>query len=106
MDIRKLISKFVANLFENNYAEADKDLKQIVEAKVKERIKKASSNAKKKAKGQKPDFLDVDDDGDTDESMKDASKSSKGKKEKLSKEENKKRFLEMIKKKKSKKGNK
>lgn len=101
--IKSLISKFVANLFENNYAEADKDLKQIVEAKVRKRIEKASSNAKKKAKGQKPDFLDLDDDGDTDESMKDAAKPSN----KKSKAEKKKEFLKRIKNKKNpKKGNK
>lgn len=106
MDIRQLISKFVANIFENNFSEADKDLKQIVEAKTRKKITLTLEAVKKKAKGKKPDFLDLDDDGDTDEPIKDAAKSSKGKKGKLSKEENKKRFLEMIKKKKSKKGNK
>lgn len=107
--VTSLISKFITNIFENNFSEADKTLQTIVEEKTKGRIKKAAKAANDKANGKKPDFLDLDDDNDTDESMEDAAKSSKdkkGKKGKLSKEENRKRFLEMIKKKKSKKGNK
>lgn len=103
MEIRKLISNFVANIFENNFAEADKNLKQIVEAKVTGKIRKTSKMVEEKAKGKKPDFLDVDDDGDKDEPMEDAAKSSKGKGGKLSKEENKERFLKMIASKKGKK---
>jgi hypothetical protein len=102
--VTSLISKFITNIFENNFSEADKTLQTIVEEKTKNRVRKAAKAAKNKAKKGKPDFLDVDDDGDTDEPMKTA---SKGKKGKLSKAENKKRFLEMIKNKKnSKKGNK
>jgi hypothetical protein len=44
MDIRNLISKFITNLFEKNYAEANKGLQTIVEAKVKEKIKKTAKN--------------------------------------------------------------
>lgn len=50
MEIRKLISKFITNVFESNYSQADKELKNIVEAKIKEKIKGASAKAKKKAK--------------------------------------------------------
>ena len=42
MEIRKLISKFLTNLFEKNYSVANKDLQTIVEAKVKEKIKKTA----------------------------------------------------------------
>ena len=42
MEIRKLISKFLTNLFEKNYSNANKDLQNIVEAKVKEKIKKTA----------------------------------------------------------------
>ena len=44
MEIRKLISKFLTNLFEKNYSEANKGLQTIVEAKVKEKIKKTAKN--------------------------------------------------------------
>jgi hypothetical protein len=106
MEIRKLISKFLTNIFEKNYSEADKDIKAIVEAKVTEKIKKTSKKVKKDSKGGKPDFLDIDGDGDKSESMKNASKSAKGKKgkAKLSKAENKERFFS--KKKNPKKGSK
>lgn len=114
--VTSLISKFITNIFENNFSEADKTLQIIVEEKTKARVRKAAKAAKDKASGKKPDFLDVDGDNDTDESMEKASKDAKGAKGakgaksktgKLSKAENKKRFLEMIKNKKnSKKGNK
>jgi hypothetical protein len=46
MEIRTLISKFISNIFEKNYAEANKDLQAIVESKVKSKIKKESSKVK------------------------------------------------------------
>jgi hypothetical protein len=139
MELRKLISKFLTSLVEKNYAQANDDLKKVVEEKVKQRVKASSDklNRKKKlasnksdcsgkakchcadckdsleesAKAKKPD---KDGDGVPDYADENpgeddnASKNKKGKKGKLSKEENKKRFLEMIakKKKKSKNGNK
>jgi hypothetical protein len=106
--VKSLISKFITNIFENNFSEADKTLQTIVEEKTKDRVKKAAKNAHNKAKGKKPD-----EDGDgvpdyADEKPGEDDNASKNKKGKLSKEENKKRFLEMIakKKKNSKKGNK
>jgi len=78
MEIRKIISKFITNIFEKNYSEADKELKNIVEAKIKDRIKKSSKKAKEKMKkNKKPDFLDYDDDGDEKESFSKATKNSK-----------------------------
>jgi hypothetical protein len=44
MELKKLISKFLTNLFEKNYSAANKDLQTIVEAKVKEKIKKTAKN--------------------------------------------------------------
>jgi hypothetical protein len=44
MELRKLISKFLTNLFEKKYAEANKDLQTIVEAKVKRKIEKTAKN--------------------------------------------------------------
>ena len=38
MEIRNIISKFIANLFEKNYAEANKNLQTIVESKIKTRV--------------------------------------------------------------------
>jgi hypothetical protein len=72
MEIRKLISKFITNIFEKNYSEADKELKNLVEAKLKEKIKGASAKAKKKAK------KDYDGDGKV-ESAEDEYKGSKNK---------------------------
>jgi hypothetical protein len=46
MEIRTLISKFISNIFEKNYAEANKDLQAIVEKKVTEKIKKESGKVK------------------------------------------------------------
>lgn len=104
--VTSLISKFITNIFENNFSEADKTLQTIVEEKTKARVRKAAKAAKDKAKGKKPD-----DDGDgvpnwADKNPGKDDNASKNKKGKLSKAENKKRFLEMIKKKNSKKGNK
>ena len=87
--VKSLISKFITNIFENNFFDADKTLQSIVEVKTTDRIKEATKTAKNKAKGGKPDFLDEDDDCDTDESTKTASKDKKGK---LSKAENKKQY--------------
>ena len=90
MEIRKLISKFLTSIVEKNYAKANNDLKQIVEAKVTERVKEVAE----KQKGEKG-------------KKKTASKSKTASKGKLSKEENKEKFLKMIKSKKvTKKGKK
>ena len=43
MELRKLISKFLTSLVEKNYAQANDDLKKVVEEKVK-RLAKASSD--------------------------------------------------------------
>jgi hypothetical protein len=93
MEIRKLISKFLTNIFEKNYSEADKDIKAIVEAKVTEKIKKTSKEVEEKSSGKKENPFKK---GKSDKKDKPA------KKGKLSKEENKKRFMEMIAKKKGK----
>jgi hypothetical protein len=82
MEIRKLISKFITSLVENNYAQANDDLKKVVEEKVKARVAKT---AKK-----------IEDESDSKNPF-----AKKGeKKGKLSKEENKERFLAMVAKKK------
>jgi spore germination cell wall hydrolase CwlJ-like protein len=83
MEIRKLISKFLTNVFEKKYSEADKSLQQVVESKTKEKIEKVAKSKKQPKKGsknQKPDFLDVDGDGDKNEPWKKAKKDAKGKK--------------------------
>ena len=84
MEIRKLISKFLTSLVEKNYSKANSNLKQVVEAKLTEKIKKTAVKQKEeKGKKKAP---------------------AKGK---LSKEENKERFLKMVNAKKvTKKGNK
>jgi hypothetical protein len=50
MDIRKLISKFLTQLCEKNYSQANTTLEQVVEAKTKARIKKIASKTSKKEK--------------------------------------------------------
>ncbi len=52
MDIRKLISKFITQLCEKNYSEANKSLTQIVEAKTKKKVEKVV--VKKKAIAKSP----------------------------------------------------
>ena len=42
MELRKLISKFLTSLVEKNYAQANDDLKKVVEEKVKQRVKASS----------------------------------------------------------------
>jgi hypothetical protein len=42
MELRKLISKFLTSLVEKNYAQANDDLKNVVEEKVKQRVKASS----------------------------------------------------------------
>ena len=92
MDIRKLISKFLTNLCEKNYSQANEQLKQIVEAKVKTRVA-ALVDAKEKKENP---FA---------KKTKEKVGTKTSAKKKLSKEENKKRFLAMVKnKKKSTKG--
>ena len=73
MNTRQLISKFVAQLCEKQYAYANSTLASIVEAKLAIKIKKEADKA--------------------------SGKSSK--KTTMSKKENQKRFLDMVKKKKS-----
>jgi chorismate mutase len=57
MNSRQLISKFVAQLCEKQYAFANSTLSSIVEAKLKEKIKKEANKLKSKA-DKKKDFLD------------------------------------------------
>jgi hypothetical protein len=112
MEISKLISKFITNVFEKKYSNADSDLKNIVEAKIKEKVKKTAAGKKSK-KGVVGEAKKPDDDGDNVPNWADkkpgkddnAEKNKSGKK--LSKKENKDRFMKMIasKKKNSKKGN-
>lgn len=52
MEIRKLISKFITQLCEKNYSKANETLQHVVEAKVKEKIKK--SLPKEKISKKKP----------------------------------------------------
>lgn len=47
MEIRKLISKFITQLCEKNYAQANDTLQHVVEEKVKEKIKKEIVKSKK-----------------------------------------------------------
>jgi hypothetical protein len=54
MSIRNLISKFLTQLCEKNYSEANKSLGQIVEAKTKTKVAKI---AKEKDESSKPAFL-------------------------------------------------
>jgi serine protease inhibitor len=49
MNIRKLISKFLTQLCEKNYSEANSTLGTIVEAKTKEKVKKIIEDKKKKS---------------------------------------------------------
>jgi hypothetical protein len=93
MEIRKLISKFITSLVENNYAQANDDLKKVVEEKVKARVAKTAKKVEAEADKKNP-FAKKGED-------KENPFAKKGeKKGKLSKEENKKRFMEMIAKKK------
>lgn len=55
MELKKLISKFLTNLCEDKFSDANKDLQKIVEEKTKQKIKKtyekvSSKNKKKKEK--------------------------------------------------------
>jgi hypothetical protein len=54
MSIRNLISKFLTQLCEKNYSEANNSLGQIVEAKTKAKVAKI---AKEKDESSKPAFL-------------------------------------------------
>ena len=104
MELRKLISKFLTSLVEKNYAQANSDLKDVVEEKIKQRVKAASdklnrqkklSNSKKepykRSKFKNSDNLNEGTCSETDNE--DTSKLSK-----------KERFLAMIAKKENKKG--
>jgi hypothetical protein len=93
MEIRKLISKFLTSLCEKNYAQANADLKNVVEAKIKTRVSKLVSEKKSspKQKAQRAKFLemiknknkkggkDVKKDSKTPEKTQDKKKSEKGK---------------------------
>lgn len=46
METRKLISKFVTNIFEKNYAQANLQLAEIISEKVKQKIQKTVSKKK------------------------------------------------------------
>lgn len=48
--IRKALSKFLTNLCEKKYAEANKDLEKAVETKVKNKIKKSAKSVADKNK--------------------------------------------------------
>ena len=41
MDLKQDIANFISNVVDKNYAAANKDLKAVVEAKLKERVAKA-----------------------------------------------------------------
>lgn len=90
MEVQKLISKFIANVFEKKYSDADVTLQNIVESKVKEKIEKAS----KKIKGDKNPIENKD-------SKKDSNKNNFFKKD-SDKDSNKNKFFKKV----TKKGNK
>jgi hypothetical protein len=50
MELRKLISKFLTSLVEKNYAQANDDLKKVVEEKVKQRVKASSDKLNRQKK--------------------------------------------------------
>jgi hypothetical protein len=55
MEIRSLISKFLTNLVEKNYAQANEQLKSIVESKTKDRIKNVMEILEGKSRKQPTD---------------------------------------------------
>jgi hypothetical protein len=55
MEIRSLISKFLTNLVEKNYAQANEQLKSIVENKTKDRIKNVMEILEGKSRKQPTD---------------------------------------------------
>jgi hypothetical protein len=60
MDIRKTISKFLTQICEKNYAQANESLKTIIEAKTKQKIEKtvkSKSIDKKPSKKEKDAFV-------------------------------------------------
>lgn len=50
MELRKLISKFLTSLVENNYAQANNDLKKVVEEKISKRIRAKADSLNRKQK--------------------------------------------------------
>jgi hypothetical protein len=48
MNIRHLISKFITSVCENNFAQANKELTQVVEKKITERVKETAKKEKNK----------------------------------------------------------
>jgi len=88
MNLRKIISEFVTQICEKNYSQADKTLDTVLTEKMKKRIK----NAKEKTQNcgceecnSKPDYIDLDKDRNTKESMKKAAADKKKKTKKVSK---------------------
>lgn len=51
--VKKLISKFLTSLCEKNYSDAHKDLEQVIEAKVKNKIGKVAKDNKTKKNNKK-----------------------------------------------------
>jgi hypothetical protein len=81
MEIRKLISKFITQLCEKNYAQANSTLEQVVEAKTKEKVKKTMPSQKVKGWSEKDSaFGDKGKKGKFPKSAKTKKKSSKGNK--------------------------
>ena len=77
--IQENIIKFVDAIIAENYKTAHKFLGVVVENKIKKLIAEASRKShpfKKSAKG-KPDYIDIDNDGNKNESMKQAAKDKK-----------------------------
>jgi len=50
VNIRSLLSKFVTNIFEKNYAEANSTLNDVITEKMKNKIKKTIADKKKHSK--------------------------------------------------------
>lgn len=50
VNIRSLLSKFVTNIFEKNYAEANSTLNDVITEKMKNKIKKTIANKEKHSK--------------------------------------------------------
>lgn len=69
----KGIVEFIKHLNSDNFSEAEKSIRSVIEEKIKSKMKKQMSKGK-------PDYLDLDKDGDKTESMKKAAKEAKAKK--------------------------
>lgn len=105
MELRKLISRFIANICEKNYSQSNLDLAQIIEAKIKNKVsslvEEKSSPAQKAAKEKFLKMVKSKKKGSSKKTNDESDKKTKGSSDK------KKDFLKMIKSKKtSKSGNK